>query len=164
MSIYSEVMACEELLNQEYDALTGEITEENEENMDIINTWKNDIIEQGLENLCKVRANKLARIEALKAEKKRIADKQAQEEKRLERLDDYIGMIYYEAGADKVEAGSFTVSTRKSEQVVLTEGFENKDYGKYEFKADKVAIKEALKNGIEIEGATLQTNYNLQVR
>lgn len=164
MSIYSEVMACEELLNQEYDAFTGEITEENEANMDIINSWKKDIIEQGLENLCKVRANKLARIEALKAEKKRIADKQVLEEKKLERLEDYIGMIYYEAGADKVEAGSFTVSTRKSEQVVLTEWFENKDYGKYEFKADKVAIKDALKNGIEIEGASLQTNYNLQVR
>ena len=66
--------------------------------------------------------------------------------------------------SEKALAGSFTVSTRKSEQVILTEGFENKDYGKYEFKADKVAIKDALKNGIEIEGATLQTNYNLQVR
>ena len=48
MSIYSEVMACEELLNQEYDAFTGEITEENEANMDIINSWKKDIIEQEL--------------------------------------------------------------------------------------------------------------------
>lgn len=160
MSIYSEVIEINQKLADMIDPATGEIAE----GYDEAENAKKELLDFGLEKWCKTLKNIQNDIDGLKAEKKRIEGKINALVYQEEFAKGYIHKLYLETGEEKALAGSFTVSTRKSEQVILTEGFENKDYGKYEFKADKVAIKEALKNGIEIEGATLQTNYNLQVR
>ena len=160
MSIYSEVLEINQKLADMIDPETGEIAD----GYDEAENTKKELLAFGLEKWCKTLKNIQGDIEGLKAEKKRIEGKIKALEGQEKFAQNYIGLLYTEVGEPKVMAGSFTVSQRKSEQVVLTEGFENKDYGKYEFKADKVAIKDALKNGVEIEGASLQTNYNLQVR
>jgi len=160
MSIYSEVIEINQILADMIDPATGEIAE----GYDEAENTKKELLAFGLEKWCKTLRNIQNDIEGLKAEKKRIEGKIKALEGQEKFAEGYIHKLYLETGEEKALAGSFTVSTRKSEQVVLTEGFENKDYGKYEFKADKVAIKDALKNGVEIEGASLQTNYNLQVR
>lgn len=160
MSIYSEVLEINQKLADMIDPETGEISE----GYDEADNTRKELLAFGLEKWCKTLKNIQGDIEGLKAEKKRLEDKIKSLESQESFAERYIKRLYNEIGEAKVNAGTFTVSTRKSEQVVLDEGFGNKDYGKYEFKADKVAIKEALKNGVEIEGATLQTNYNLQVR
>lgn len=161
MSIYDDVLTAEKLINECYDLETGEIFEEQEEQAKAL---KAEILSQGMETLCKVRANFKAEIDALKAEEKRIADKRKSLENKTDGLDKYIKDILHLSGQDKVKAGSFTVSLRMSEAVKLADNFENKDFGAYEFKADKKAIKEALKSGLEIDGAEIVCNLNLQVR
>lgn len=161
MSIYDDVLTAEKLINECYDLETGEINEEQENQAKKL---KAEILAQGLEKLCKVRANFKSEVEALKAEEKRIADKRKAIENKTESLERYIHDLYNLSGQDKVKAGTFTVSIRLSEAVKLADDFENKEYGTYEFKADKKAIKEALKSGLQIAGAEIVCNENLQVK
>lgn len=160
MSIYQDVLAAQELIEEQIDQETGEIGD----NFDAACELKDEVLSLGLEKLCKVRSNIKSDIEAFKSEEKRIAEQRKRLEKALERNEKYILFIHSQSGNDKDIAGTFTVSTRKSESVILDEGFENKDYGVFEFKADKKAIKEALKNGIELVGAKIIVNENLQVK
>lgn len=161
MSIYDDVMACEELLNQCYDLETGEVDEEQEA---LAQELKLDIIAEGAEKLCKVRANFKSEIDALKAEENRLAEKRKSLEKKIVNIEDFIEYIWRRSDTDKLKAGTFTVSMRLSEAVKLEDNFENKDYGRYEFKADKVEIKKALKSGIKIDGAEIVVNENLQIK
>lgn len=161
MSIYEDVLEAEKLINECYDIETGEIFEEQEEQAKAL---KAEILEQGMEALCKVRVNFKSEIEALKAEEKRIADKRKVLERKTDRLEEYIKDILHLSGQDKAKAGTFTVGLRMSEAVKLADNFENKDFGTYEFKADKKAIKDALKSGLKIEGAEMVCNLNLNVR
>jgi hypothetical protein len=58
------------------------------------------------------------------------------------------------------------ISTRKSQGVVLADGFNNPEYGTTEtiFKADKKLIKESIQNGIEVKGAILEDRVNVQIK
>ena len=120
----------------------------------------------GLESLCKIRANKLAYIEALKNEEKRIKEKRQREEKSLEHLEEYMLLIHKQSGQDKSIAGTFTVNTRKSTSVIIDDNFNDDRFQTIveEKKIDKMAIKKALSSGEEVNGAYLQINENLQVR
>jgi hypothetical protein len=67
----------------------------------------------------------------------------------------------------KYEAGIHTVSTRKSEQVIITDA--EKIPSEYLNRKiietpDKSKIKAFLKNGEKVEGAELVTNQNLSIR
>lgn len=161
MSIYDDVLTAEKLINECYDLETGEINEEHENQAKEL---KAEILAQGLEKLCKVRANFKSEIDALKAEEKRLADKRKVLENKVERIEKDIHYLYSQDGRDKVKAGTFTVSIRLSEAVKLSDDFENREFGIYEFKADKKAIKEALKGGLQIDGAEIVCNENLQVK
>ena len=160
MSIYNDVLAAQELIEQQINFETGEVTDEYDSAVEL----KEEIIALGLEKLCKVRANIKADIDAFKAEEKRLAERRKSLEKALERNEKYIMFVHKQSGNPKDIAGSFTVSTRKSESVELVDNFENKDFGRYEFKPDKTLIKQALKSGIEIDGAKIVVNENLSVR
>lgn len=160
-SIYQDVIDIQMMIDDSFDKDTGEI---NEADVQAGEELKAEIISVGLEKLCKVRANIMATAEGLKAEKKRIDDALKRENSKLERLEDYILTIHKLSGEKKSIAGTFTVSMRKSESVELAENFEHADFGRYEFKPDKTAIKKAIKDGVEIEGATLIEKENLQVK
>ena len=162
-SIYDNICEIEQLLDTVYDLETGEIDEDKER--DLLQL-KEQIILSGLEKLCNLRGNKAAYIKALKEEEDRINAKRKTEEKKLDSLDDYILLIHQKSGQQKSIAGSWTVSTRKSAQVILDDDFDNKNFQTIkEVKTiDKAAIKEALKNGEDVDGAKLVTNYNLQIK
>lgn len=162
MSIYTDIVTLEQMFNDYcFDPETGEINDENEQALIELHS---EIINQGVENLCKLRANLMADADALKAEKMRIANKQAMKEKAVARVEKMIKFCLDNSGKEKINAGSFTVSTRKSEQVILADGWSNGDFGTFEFKADKAKIKKAIKDGAVVDGAELVTNYNLQVK
>lgn len=160
MSIYQDVLTAQELIEEQIDLETGEVLDSYDDAVEL----KEEIIALGLEKLCKVRANIKADIDAFKAEEKRISEQRKRLEKALERNERYIMFVHQQSGNAKNIAGTFTISTRKSESVCLDIGFENKDYGNYEFKPDNKAIKEALKNGVVIDGARIITNENLQIK
>lgn len=163
MSIYNDVLDIEEMINDSFDPETGEILEEDVQAGEEL---KQEIIAVGLEKLCKVRANMRMDIDGLKAEKKRIDDMIKSKTRKLERFENYILLIHKMSGEKKSIAGSFTVSTRKSTSVQVSDDFNNENYQIIEEvkKIDKMAIKKDLAAGVEIAGAILIENENLQVK
>lgn len=162
--IYENIMEAERLLDECYDLETGEVDEEKEAELLAL---KEQIINEGLENLCNLRADKLAYIAGLDGEASRIADKVKAEKKKLASLEDFILLIHRKAGKDKSIAGSWTVGTRKSVQVKIIDPDFNDPrvfITKQTSQLDKMKLKDALKNGEEIPGAELVTNYNLSVK
>ena len=117
-----------------------------------------------MEKLCKVRANKLAYIESMREEEKRIAEKRHVSEKALERFENYMQSVLHASGQEKIQAVTFTVGTRKSTAVVVDDNFNNPEYIKVEYAPDKMKIKNDLKNGVVIDGARLVERESLAVK
>lgn len=72
--------------------------------------------------------------------------------------------MFDKAGKEKLDAGTFTLSYRKSTQVKVNDDFDNKDYMRVKTEVDKAKIKADLLAGVVIAGACLVENKNLQVR
>lgn len=162
MKLYEEVDLIENAINE---MLYGE------EDLDVVALdnlmqAKTETIERGLESLCKIRARKQADVTALKDEAKRMAEKAAREEKALDRLESYMLSMLARSGEKKLTAGTFTVGTRASTSVWVAPDFNNPAYMRTTTTTapDKTAIKEALKNGVAIDGAYLTTKDNLAIK
>ena len=162
MKLYEEVELVENAIN---DMLYGD-EEIDVEALDNLLKVKAETIERGLEALCKIRARKQADIDFLKAEAVRMKEKADREEKSLARLEDYILSMLKRSGESKVTAGTFTVGTRISNSVWVSPDFNNPEYMRSTniTAPDKTAIKEALKAGIKIDGASLTVKENLMVK
>lgn len=161
-SLYDEVDQIETAIN---DILYGE----NDIDLDALDNLlqvKQETLARGLESLCKIRARKELTISAIKAEIARLSDRANNETRALERLEQYIMNIYKRAGDKKVEAGTFVISTRISNSVWLSPDFNNPEFMKTNTTStpDKMAIKEALKSGRMIDGATITTKENLSIK
>lgn len=162
MTLYEEVEVIENAIN---DMLYGE----NDLDIDALDNLmqaKQDTIERGLESLCKIRARKESDVAALKAETTRLKEKAEREERALTRLEQYMMELLKRSGEKKVTAGTFTVGTRLSNSVYLSADFNVPEYMRTTTTTapDKIAIKEALKNGAVIPGAALTTKENLAVK
>lgn len=162
MTLYDEVSLIEDAIN---DMLYGE----NDLDIDALDNLmqaKQDTIERGLESLCKIRARKESDVAALKAETTRLKEKAEREERALTRLEQYMMELLKRSGEKKVTAGTFTVGTRLSNSVYLSADFNVPEYMRTTTTTapDKIAIKEALKNGAVIPGAALTTKENLAVK
>ena len=80
--IYEEVLQAEKKLDDCINWETGEISEDYESAREELQS----VLECGIETLCKIRANKQARIESLKAEINRLTEKKRAEEKHAEKI------------------------------------------------------------------------------
>lgn len=162
MKLYEEVDMIESAIN---DMLYGE-EEIDIEALDNLMQAKADTIANGLESLCKIRARKENDIVALKAEALRMKEKAEREEKALVRLEQYMMAMLARSGEKKLNAGTFTVGTRISNSVWLEPDFNVPEYMRTTTTTapDKMAIKEALKNGAVIPGAVITTKENLSVK
>lgn len=142
---------------------TAETDEDLQALMDTLDAI-NDALEVKVENTLWV-------IETLKAEKEmftKLANDAATAKKKrdanIERLKHYIDEQLQKAGIEKLQAGAFKLSYRKSESVLITDDQAIPDiYLKVKKEADKTAIKKAIKEGLEVDGAELVTNKNLQM-
>ena len=167
MSIYQDMKNLETLIDECFDPETGEIKPEDDE---AYQSLKKELVENGLERLAKVRANKIAFIDGVSEEAKRLSIAKKRETKQLEWLEDYMLLIYNESDKDKkghIKAGTFDISTRKSTQVCIDEAnFNDKRFliSEMQIKIDKTGIKNALIAGEQIKGAFLKENQNLQVK
>ena len=161
MNLYSEISMIEDAINA---ILCSE--EPDKEALDNLMQAKTDTIANGLETLCKIRARKQADIAALKEEATRMKERAEQEEKSLIRLQDYMLSMLQRSGEKKLTAGTFSVGTRTSTSVYVAEDFDNPEYMRVITKVepDKVALKEALKDGKIIDGANLIEKENLSVK
>jgi hypothetical protein len=68
-------------------------------------------------------------------------------------------------GILEVKAPTFKMNFRKSESVEIFEGLDQEFITeKVSYQPDKIAIKNAIKEGRQINGAALVTNLNLQIK
>ena len=98
---------------------------------------------------------------------KRLQQAKKTREKTIERLKDTIELAMLTFDIDKIETPLIKISFRKSESVEVSDVNELPN----EFKvikltesADKLKIKDALKSGMLIEGCSIKTNRNLQIK
>ena len=106
-------------------------------------------------------------MELFDKEIKRLTERKKQLAKTQELLKDRLSFAMHEFGIEEMKGKTIKLSFRKSESVdiynfnALPEEFKRT---KVTVEPDKVAIKEALKNGEEVEGATLFVKDNLQIK
>lgn len=164
MSIYNEVLALQNAID---DALTpDENGNINEEALNILLETKEYAVSDGMERLAKVRANKLSDLDGMRAEYKRMAERIRVAENNLTSFENRILNLLKLSGKDKISAGTFTIGTRNSTSVYVVPDFNIPEYMRVKTvsEPDKTAIKDALKNGVQIDGAYLTTKENLSIR
>lgn len=159
-AIHNDIDAAEQLIAQTYDAETGEITGDYE----AAEKLRQEVQALGLETLCKARANRLALIANIKAEEERLKARRQRLEKSVDGLESDINAVYQRVDAPVQYAGNFTISTRKSTQVITDGTFYDERFIRTTTSVDKAELKKALTAGEQIMGARLQTNYNLQIK
>lgn len=159
-AIHNDIDAAEQLIAQTYDAETGEITGDYE----AAEKLRAEVQELGLETLCKARANRLALIANIKAEEERLRARRQRLENTVDCLENDINAVYQRGDAPVQYAGNFTISTRKSTQVITDGTFYDERFIRTKTSVDKEELKKALTAGEQIMGAHLQTNYNLQIK
>lgn len=127
---------------------------------------KMETLAGGLERLCKIRANKLATIEAIKSEIARFRDRLAREERAVTGLENYIFDVFKRSGEKSVEAGTFRVGTRVSNSVWVAPDFNNPEFMRTSTTSepDKQKLRDALKEGRTIDGAYMVSKTNLSIK
>ena len=119
--------------------------------------------EAKLENVaCWIKELK-AEAEALKAEKQRLEDRQKVAENKMESLKKYLA---FALDGQALKTTRASVTFRKSQSVEIADIYKlDENYLRYkEPEADKTAIKEALKQGKTVAGATLVENTSVIIK
>lgn len=156
-------------LNKDYAELSAmlEAAETEEEIQAIQDTLEmiNVSIEEKLENTAKYMVNVEADIQGIKAEIDRLNKVKKSKESTIETLKNNIEYSMKQKGIEKLEVGTFKAGYRKSESVEITNlDIIPADFTKVEIKADKTAIKKAIKAGEVVEGAEVRTNMNFYIK
>ena len=152
-----------ELTGQFLDIYNLELDEETKlDTLDSID-WQTDY-EEKVENYIKVMKNLEADIEARKNEIKRLTDLNKADEKKKDHLKETLSASMILTGHERVDTPLFKVSFRKSQAVEVDELVLPESYKVATWKPDKKRLKEDLKNGLEIVGASLVERKNLSIR
>lgn len=118
------------------------------------------------ENICKLIKNYEADIKSYKEEERRLATQRKVQENKLDHLKKYLFETVSQTKSKKVETSIFKLGVRKTPAKLIIED-ENKINEKFKvvkFDWDKASMKEALKNGEEIEGVKLEQGESLSIR
>ncbi len=99
-----------------------------------------------------------------KAEEARIKNIREKAGNRIDSIKKYMTPFVKEK--KKLDVGTFKLSTRKSVKVIVSDNWTNPKYmtEKTEFKINKTLLKADLKAGKEIDGASLASYDNLQIK
>lgn len=156
-------------LNKDYAELSAmlETAETEEEIQAIQDTLEmiNVSIEEKLENTGKFIKNTESDITGIKAEIERLTAMKKTKENFVERLKNNVEFALKEKGLETLTVGTFKAGYRKSESVeIINLDVIPADFTKVEIKADKTAIKKALKAGETVEGAEIKVNQNFYIK
>ncbi len=152
-----------ELTGQYLEIYNMELDEETKlDTLDSID-WETEY-ETKVENYIKVMKNIDADVEARKAEIKRLTELNKADEKKKDHLKDTLSASMSLTGHERVDTPLFKVSFRKSQAVEVDEAVLPEAYKVATWKPDKKRLKEDLKNGLEIIGASLVERKNLSIR
>lgn len=106
-------------------------------------------------------------VNGIKAEEKKLVERRRAKENKVKYLKEYIANAMLNAGEPNIETARCRVFFRNSESVVVKEVRQlPEQYQRVDtvVTANKPAIKNALKSGENIPGATLVQNQNLQIK
>lgn len=156
-------------LNKDYAELSAmlEAAETEEEIQAIQDTLEmiNVSIEEKLENTGKFIKNTESDITGIKAEIDRLTAMKKTKENFVERLKNNVEFALKEKGLETLTVGTFKAGYRKSESVeIINLDLIPADFTKVEIKADKTAIKKAIKAGEVVEGAEIKVNQNFYIK
>ena len=152
-----------ELTGQFLDIYNLELDEETKlDTLDSID-WQTDY-EEKVENYIKVIKNIESDVEARKNEIKRLTELNKADEKKKDHLKETLSTSMQLTGYERVDTPLFKVSFRKSQAVEVDETVLPESYKVATWKPDKKRLKEDLKNGLEIVGASLVERKNLSIR
>ena len=119
--------------------------------------------EKKIENAALLYKNLVSDAEAYKAEKQAVADREQSARRKAESLKQYLD---YALSGENFKTSRVALSFRASERVVVDDAAKI-DAACLTFAeptVDKVALKKAIKDGMEIEGAHIETQKNLQIK
>lgn len=118
-------------------------------------------------NYAKVIRNLESDSDAIDNEIKRLKAIKEAKDKAIDKMKEAVRNAMLSAGIDKIESSLFKLSLRRSEAVEVVnidQLPESLIVVKKTVSADKVKIKEQIKNGIPVEGAVIVENFNLQIK
>lgn len=115
-------------------------------------------------NICKVLKNFESDEKALQDEIDRLAKKKKSISNNKEKLKNWLWINLEKQGIDKLEAGTFTLSFRKSESVDGNIEEVPTEYLKTTVSLDKTSLKKALKEGADVPWAYIVEKMNLQIK
>ena len=164
MNIYEINKAIEDILEDGFsvDEETGEILFD-ESDLNALNAE----ISEKIENVACYIKNLTADISALKEEERNLNTRRKQKERKIDSLKGYINYAMELSGRKSLESPRCKVSFRKSSSVEVPDiNALDKDYvtETIEIKPNKVASKEALKEGKTVEGAEIVERQNLLIK
>ena len=106
-------------------------------------------------------------IDIIDREIERLEERKAYVKKNKERMKTIVGSAMEEFGISKIKSETLQLSFRKSESVeVFDESLVDEKFKKVktEISLDKTAIKNAIKNGEDVQGAKIVEKNNLQIK
>ena len=170
MNIYEISQAVKQVIENGFyeDPETGEILFDGENVVKL-----DEAIETKIDNIACYVKNQLAYAGAIKAEEKALAKRRKQAEKKVEYLEKLITYLMDLAGKTKLPTArnviSFRASTKleiEDEDAFAVENINNENIVKQEttFTIDKAEVKRLLKEKVELKGAKLVENRNLQIK
>lgn len=164
LDILREFRALEELMN-EIDLETGEFLNSEDDIQEYIVNLKLSK-EDKLNNIQDLKIEFEAKIEAVKSKIEYLNNRKKSFERNINNLTNLQLMLL---NNQKLETNEYSFSFRKSESVSINDIlFDIKDerFNRTTIKVepDKTAIKKALKDGMVIDGAIIETKMNLQVK
>lgn len=130
----------------------------------------NDTVEgmgaiEKVEGYCQIISQLNAESDMFKAEIERLAKKKSALDNRVKWLKSQLYDFYLANGCEKIKAGTFTVSVRKSECVDIPDISKiPKKYCNVTVSPDKTAIKAALKQGLKVSGAEIVSRESVQIK
>ena len=161
MNLYDINVKIEEAFEKAINPESGEIMDS--EALEYLNELQMTF-EEMTENVLLKFKNLTAEAAALKAEKEALAKRQSTAEHQAEWLKKYIAAALM---GEKFKTARVSVSWRKSETVEYTGNVRDLPADcirEREPEVNKTALKDALKHGMEIPGATLVTKNNIQIK
>ena len=149
-----------------YDALTEQGIEDEEREQIISDTMEAMGADEKLESYCQIIRQMEADMAVIDDEMARLGCAKKRRAGGIDRMKDVM-LSYYEAtGLDTpIDAGTFRISRRRSEGVVITdEALVPDHYYRIKREPDKAGIKKGLKAGEEIPGAALEERWSIQIK
>lgn len=130
--------------------------------------------EDKADNLACIIKNLLAEIAAMKAEENALQKRRKAKESAAERLKEYLSSAMFTVGQMKLETPRNRISFRKSESVQILDEAQFIAYAQKRGYDDlltykdptvnKTEVKKALSAGVELPGAAVVTNMNIQIK